>query len=169
MEFELFVLHLFSIIVSFLRCTISLFSFLLFVVFFSNIDYLSVNSNERDLILDIIISMIMISCDIMLPVCCLSLHYCILWIFLQIMRFDASMESLLNVGRSESFVDLNQPLTNKFLPTTGELFAVSVDFYMIYLHHVFRMMHDWDWRVKNLLITIFWYLQVIAECDSSFF
>ncbi|KAL9919930.1 kinesin heavy chain 73 isoform 4-T13 [Glossina fuscipes fuscipes] len=36
--------------------------------------------------------------------------------FSQIMRLDASMESLLNAGRSESFVDLNQPLSTKFLP-----------------------------------------------------
>ena len=35
------------------------------------------------------------------------------------MRFDASMESLLNVGRSESFVDLNQSLGSKFLPQQG--------------------------------------------------
>ncbi|XP_020799023.1 kinesin-like protein KIF13A isoform X4 [Drosophila serrata] len=35
----------------------------------------------------------------------------------QIMRFDASMESLLNVGRSESFADLNNSaLGNKFTP-----------------------------------------------------
>uniref|UniRef100_A0A1I8P0E7 Kinesin-like protein KIF13A n=1 Tax=Stomoxys calcitrans TaxID=35570 RepID=A0A1I8P0E7_STOCA len=33
-----------------------------------------------------------------------------------IMGFDASMESLLNVGRSESFVDLNQSLGSKFMP-----------------------------------------------------
>jgi len=33
------------------------------------------------------------------------------------MRFDASMESLLNVGRSESFADLNNTaLGNKFTP-----------------------------------------------------
>lgn len=33
------------------------------------------------------------------------------------MRFDASMESLLNVGRSESFADLNNSaLGNKFSP-----------------------------------------------------
>ncbi|XP_075169132.1 kinesin heavy chain 73 isoform X2 [Haematobia irritans] len=36
--------------------------------------------------------------------------------FSQIMGFDASMESLLNVGRSESFVDLNQSLGSKFMP-----------------------------------------------------
>ncbi|EDV36605.2 uncharacterized protein Dana_GF11865, isoform F [Drosophila ananassae] len=37
--------------------------------------------------------------------------------FSQIMRFDASMESLLNVGRSESFADLNNSaLGNKFSP-----------------------------------------------------
>ncbi|XP_032572527.1 kinesin-like protein KIF13B isoform X8 [Drosophila sechellia] len=37
--------------------------------------------------------------------------------FSQIMRFDASMESLLNVGRSESFADLNNSaLGNKFTP-----------------------------------------------------
>ncbi|XP_030557742.1 kinesin-like protein KIF13A isoform X3 [Drosophila novamexicana] len=37
--------------------------------------------------------------------------------FSQIMRFDASMESLLNVGRSESFADLNNTaLGNKFTP-----------------------------------------------------
>ncbi|XP_073848830.1 kinesin heavy chain 73 isoform X2 [Musca autumnalis] len=36
--------------------------------------------------------------------------------FSQIMGFDASMESLLNVGRSESFVDLNQSLGSKFIP-----------------------------------------------------
>ncbi|KAH8401746.1 hypothetical protein KR009_007617, partial [Drosophila setifemur] len=37
--------------------------------------------------------------------------------FSQIMRFDASMESLLNVGRSESFADLNNSaLGNKFAP-----------------------------------------------------
>ncbi|XP_058986852.1 kinesin-like protein KIF13A isoform X3 [Musca domestica] len=36
--------------------------------------------------------------------------------FSQIMGFDASMESLLNVGRSESFVDLNQSLGCKFMP-----------------------------------------------------
>ncbi|KPU76319.1 uncharacterized protein Dana_GF11865, isoform G [Drosophila ananassae] len=36
---------------------------------------------------------------------------------MQIMRFDASMESLLNVGRSESFADLNNSaLGNKFSP-----------------------------------------------------
>ncbi|XP_032292242.1 kinesin-like protein KIF13A isoform X2 [Drosophila virilis] len=36
---------------------------------------------------------------------------------MQIMRFDASMESLLNVGRSESFADLNNTaLGNKFTP-----------------------------------------------------
>ncbi|XP_012155796.1 kinesin-like protein KIF13A isoform X4 [Ceratitis capitata] len=35
--------------------------------------------------------------------------------FSQLMRFDASMESLLNVGRSESFADLNnQTLSSKF-------------------------------------------------------
>lgn len=33
------------------------------------------------------------------------------------MRFDASMESLLNVGRSESFADLNNTaLGSKFAP-----------------------------------------------------
>ncbi|KAL7737375.1 hypothetical protein ACLKA6_012985 [Drosophila palustris] len=37
--------------------------------------------------------------------------------FSQIMRFDASMESLLNVGRSESFADLNNTaLGSKFTP-----------------------------------------------------
>ncbi|XP_016940804.3 kinesin-like protein KIF13A isoform X14 [Drosophila suzukii] len=37
--------------------------------------------------------------------------------FSQIMRFDASMESLLNVGRSESFADLNNSaLGSKFTP-----------------------------------------------------
>jgi len=37
------------------------------------------------------------------------------------MRFDASMESLLNVGRSESFADLNNSaLGSKFTP--GELY-----------------------------------------------
>ncbi|XP_017838291.1 kinesin-like protein KIF13B isoform X2 [Drosophila busckii] len=39
-----------------------------------------------------------------------------------IMRFDASMESLLNVGRSESFADLNNTnnaLGNKFTPALG--------------------------------------------------
>lgn len=39
------------------------------------------------------------------------------------MRFDASMESLLNVGRSESFADLNNSaLGNKFTP--GKLYFV---------------------------------------------
>lgn len=42
---------------------------------------------------------------------------------MQIMRFDASMESLLNVGRSESFADLNNTaLGNKFTP--GMLFDI---------------------------------------------
>ncbi|XP_023036901.1 kinesin-like protein KIF13B isoform X2 [Drosophila willistoni] len=37
-----------------------------------------------------------------------------------IMRFDASMESLLNVGRSESFADLNNTaLANKFSPSSS--------------------------------------------------
>ncbi|KAM7345491.1 kinesin heavy chain 73 isoform 1-T1 [Cochliomyia hominivorax] len=40
--------------------------------------------------------------------------------FSQIMRFDASMESLLNVGRSESFVDLNQSLGSKFMPQQAQ-------------------------------------------------
>ncbi|KAH8407734.1 hypothetical protein KR222_011849, partial [Zaprionus bogoriensis] len=40
--------------------------------------------------------------------------------FSQIMRFDASMESLLNVGRSESFADLNNTaLGSKFAPAHG--------------------------------------------------
>lgn len=47
------------------------------------------------------------------------------------MRFDASMESLVNIGRSESFAELNNSdfgLTRSFMSLSGWFFFVLKKF-----------------------------------------
>lgn len=46
--------------------------------------------------------------------------------FLQIMRFDTSMESLIGIGRSESFADLNNSdFARNLLSSSSSLFSGS--------------------------------------------
>lgn len=42
------------------------------------------------------------------------------------MRFDTSMENLIGIGRSESYVDLNNPdFARSLLSSSGNLFAAA--------------------------------------------
>lgn len=44
----------------------------------------------------------------------------------QIMRFDTSMENLIGIGRSESYVDLNNPdFARTLMSSSGNLFAAA--------------------------------------------
>lgn len=50
------------------------------------------------------------------------------------MRFDASMESLVNIGRSESFAELNNSdfgLTRSFMSSSG-LLLLKIKFHSIF-------------------------------------
>lgn len=48
------------------------------------------------------------------------------------MRFDTSMESLINIGRSESYADLNNPdfgIARSFMNSSSSLFSGSGEFF----------------------------------------
>lgn len=56
------------------------------------------------------------------------LNYCLNDFYFQIMRFDTSMESLINIGRSESYADLNNPdfgIARSFMNSSSSLFSGS--------------------------------------------
>lgn len=56
--------------------------------------------------------------------------------YFQIMRFDTSMESLINIGRSESYADLNNPdfgIARSFMNSSSSLFSGSGEFHCIRL------------------------------------
>jgi hypothetical protein len=47
------------------------------------------------------------------------------------MRFDTSMENLIGIGRSESYVDLNNPdFARTLMSSTGNLFAAATGTYL---------------------------------------
>ena len=68
------------------------------------------------------------------PIIFLNINNINILIFAQIMRFDASMESLINVGRSESYADLNNQdfgiTRTTFLSPQGHRDLFSGKFYL---------------------------------------
>ena len=50
------------------------------------------------------------------------------------MRFDTSMESLINIGRSESYADLNNPdfgIARSFMNSSSSLFSGSGEIFSL--------------------------------------
>lgn len=65
------------------------------------------------------------------------------------MRFDASMESLINIGRSESYADLNNPdfgIARSFLSpqnsrdllfiNSGEIYEMDREFFIKFIQYI---------------------------------
>lgn len=51
------------------------------------------------------------------------------------MRFDTSMENLIGIGRSESYVDLNNPdFARTLMSSSGNLFAAASSGNFLQLH-----------------------------------